>query len=138
MRFVLVVALVFLLAPRSATEIKIRHINIHVQEPAPVTPYGMPYELYQAMTRYAPQQDFDQWATILGCETLDYDNAQVGGYGEISVAQILPSTLTGVGLSPTDVTTYDGAMRAAVMVADRAYEERGSKFWPWSTRNGCR
>lgn len=106
---------------------------IDVQTPVPV----VPYEVYGAIVRHARPEDVGQWLTILRCETVGFDNNAVGIYGEVSIAQILPSTLAGVGLSVADVRTIDSAVSAAVRVSERAYEERGDRFWPWSTRYGC-
>lgn len=106
---------------------------IDVSTPVPV----VPYEVYGAVVRHARAEDVSQWMTILRCETAGFDNDAVGIYGEVSIAQILPSTLAGVGLSVADVRTIDSAVYAAVRVSEQAYRERSDKFWPWSTRYGC-
>jgi hypothetical protein len=106
---------------------------VDVSTPVPV----IPYEVYGAVVRYARPHDVEQWLTILRCETIGYDNNIVGSMGEVSIAQILPSTLAGVGLTVKDVQTYDSAVYAAVRVSEKAYEERGDRFFPWSTRYGC-
>lgn len=108
-------------------------IALTVTEPTPV----IPYEVYGAIVRYARPEDVGQWLTILRCETVGFDNSAVGKYGEVSIAQILPSTLAGVGLTVADVQTRDSAVYAAVRVSEQAYRERGDRFWPWSTRYGC-
>jgi hypothetical protein len=104
-----------------------------VTEPVPV----VPYEVYGAIVRYGLPEDVGQWLTILRCETVGFDNSAVGLHGEVSIAQILPSTLAGVGLTVADVRTRDDAVYAAVRVSEQAYRERGDRFWPWSTRYGC-
>ena len=108
-------------------------VALTVTEPVPV----VPYEVYGAIVRYAQPEDVSQWLTILRCETVGFDNSAVGKYGEVSIAQILPSTLAGVGLTVADVQTRDSAVYAAVRVSEKAYKERGDRFWPWSTRYGC-
>jgi hypothetical protein len=119
-------------------------IALAVTEPVPVVPHEVtepvpvvPYEVYGAIVRYARPEDVSQWLTILRCETAGFDNSAVGEYGEVSIAQILPSTLAGVGLTVADVQTRDSAVYAAVRVSEQAYKERGDRFWPWSTRYGC-
>lgn len=108
-------------------------VALTVTEPVPV----VPYEVYGAIIRYGRPEDVGQWLTILRCETVGFDNSAVGLQGEVSIAQILPSTLAGVGLTVADVRTRDDAVYAAVRVAEQAYRERGDRFWPWSTRYGC-
>jgi len=108
-------------------------VALTVTEPIPV----VPYEVYGAIVRYGRPEDVGQWLTILRCETVGFDNNAVGLQGEVSIAQILPSTLAGVGLTVADVRTRDDAVYAAVRVSEQAYKERGDRFWPWSTRYGC-
>jgi hypothetical protein len=108
-------------------------VALTVTEPVPV----VPYEVYGAIVRYGRPEDVSQWLTILRCETVGFDNNAVGLNGEVSIAQILPSTLSGVGLTVADVRTRDDAVYAAVRVSEQAYRERGDRFWPWSTRYGC-
>jgi hypothetical protein len=108
-------------------------VALTVTEPIPV----VPYEVYGAIVRYGRPEDVGQWLTILRCETVGFDNNAVGLQGEVSIAQILPSTLAGVGLTVADVRTSDDAVYAAVRVSEQAYRERGDRFWPWSTRYGC-
>lgn len=108
-------------------------VALTVTEPVPV----VPYEVYGAIIRYGRPEDVGQWLIILRCETVGFDNNAVGLQGEVSIAQILPSTLAGVGLTVADVRTRDDAVYAAVRVSEQAYKERGDRFWPWSTRYGC-
>lgn len=128
--------------------VPIERVNTHQPEihtpvlaTTPITiesePDDLPPALREALYAYAEPADITQWRTILACETTGYDNSAVGAAGEISVAQIHPMNLPLLGMTPFDLITYDGAMRAAVMLANAASETRDDKFWPWTTRGGC-
>lgn len=137
-------------AHQPATEVRIEppapsQGALRASSPIPGTPippncdqHCMPPELVAALLAYSRPSDINQWQVILRCETVRYDNNQRGSAGELSVGQMLPSTLAAIGLTPSDVRTYDGAMRAMVMVGEQAGRERGGdRFWPWTTRWGC-